>query len=126
MPSSHELLTQRLSSVTASKLVGGMQQVTHEVMTKGAIVITRHEVPTMVMLSVERYLALEQAAEPDLQGLTRQFDDMLARMQAPDAVRGMAQAFEMSPAQLGRAAARAAVPAAGAASKRPAKPTKAR
>ena len=126
MPRAQDLLTQRLSSVTASKLVGGMQQVTHEVMTKGAIVITRHEVPTMVMLSVERYLALERAAEPDLQGLTRQFDDMLARMQTPDAVRGMAQAFEMTPAKLGRAAALAAAPAVGAASKRPAKATKAR
>ncbi len=108
MPSPQERLTQRLSSVTASKLVGGMQQVTHEVMTKGAILITRHEVPTMVMLSVERYLALERAAEPDLGSLTRQFDDMLARMQTADSVRGMAQAFAMTPAQLGRAAAAAA------------------
>lgn len=124
MPSPQDLLTRRLSSVTASKLVGGMQQVTHEVMTKGAIVITRHEVPTMVMLSVERYLALERAAEPDLQGLTQQFDDLLARMQTPDAVRGMAQAFEMTPAQLGRAAARAVAPAAGGASNRSAKPAK--
>lgn len=127
MPSPQERLTQRLSSVTASKLVGGMQQVTHEVMTKGAILITRHEVPTMVMLSVERYLALERAAEPDLGSLTRQFDDMLARMQTADAVRGMAQAFAMTPAQLGRAAARAAAAAAdGAATKAPkaAKPVK--
>jgi PHD/YefM family antitoxin component YafN of YafNO toxin-antitoxin module len=103
-----ERLTQEMTSVSATKLVAGMQKVTHAVMAEGAVVVTRHDEPTMVLMSVDRYLKLKQAAEPDLRILTRQFDDMFSRMQEPGAADAMADAFAMSPAELGEAAVRAA------------------
>lgn len=104
-------LTRDFSSVSATALANGMQKVSNDVMAKGTIVITRHDKPAMVLLSVERYLKLEQAAEPHLDALTRQFDDMLARMQGPQAAQAMDDAFAMSPQDLGKAAVRAARPA---------------
>jgi len=102
-----ERLSRELSSVSASRLVGGIQQVTHTVMSEGAVVITRHERPTMVLLSVKRYLELERAATPDLDALTRQFDAMYARMQGEQVARDYEDAFAMTPDQLGNAALQA-------------------
>jgi PHD/YefM family antitoxin component YafN of YafNO toxin-antitoxin module len=103
-----ERLSRELPRVSATRLVAGMQKVTSAVMSHGAVVVTRHDEPTMVLMSIDRYLKLERAAEPDLEGLTRQFDDMFARMQAPPAAEAMADAFAMTPAELGEAAVRAA------------------
>lgn len=103
-------LTRSMPSVSATHLVAGMQKVTSTVMAQGAVVITRHDEPAMVLMSVDRYLKLEQAAEPNLDALTRQFDDMFAAMQGDRAAAAMADAFAMTPQQLGRAAVRAARP----------------
>lgn len=99
---------ERLTSFSATNLVAGMQKVTSAVMAQGAVVITRHDEPTMVLMSVDHYLKLEQAAEPNLDVLTERFDDMFARMQGAEAAQGMADAFAMSPQELGEAAVRAA------------------
>ena len=107
-PESLERLARTLPSVSATSLVAGMQKVTRTVMTEGAIVITRHDEPTMVLMSVDRYLKLEQAAAPNLDVLTKQFDDMFARMQGADSAQGMADAFAVGPEELGDAAVRAA------------------
>lgn len=107
-------LTRSMPSVSATHLVAGMQKVTSTVMAQGAVVITRHDEPAMVLMSVDRYLKLEQAAEPNLDALTRQFDDMYAAMQGERAAAAMADAFAMTPLQLGRAAVRAARPAKAA------------
>ena len=106
-PESLQRLARTLPSVSATSLVAGMQKVTRTVMTEGAIVITRHDEPTMVLMSVDRYLKLEQAAAPNLEALTQQFDDMFARMQGSDAATDMADAFAMGPKGLGDAAVRA-------------------
>ncbi len=106
-PDSLERLARTLPSISATSLVTGMQKVTRTVMAEGAIVITRHDEPTMVLMSVDRYLKLEQAAAPNLDALTRQFDDMFARMQGPDSAQAMADAFAMGPEALGEAAVRA-------------------
>ena len=106
-PEALDCLGHTLPSVSATALVGGMQKVTRTVMTEGAIVITRHDGPTMVLMSMDRYLKLEQAAAPNLDALTQQFDDMFARMQGSDAATDMADAFAMGPKALGDAAVRA-------------------
>ncbi|MEQ1596235.1 MAG: prevent-host-death family protein [Casimicrobium sp.] len=98
----------QLPKVTASALVTGMQQVTKTVLTQGAVVITKHDQPAMVLLSVERYRELEQASAPDLDALTKDFDAMYARMQASGAKKRMANAFAASPKAMGAAAAAAA------------------
>lgn len=107
-PATSRQRMQALPSVSATQLVSGMNKVTSTVMAHGAVVVTRHEQPSMVLLSVERYLALQQAAEPDLDQLTRRFDDMYQRMQAPGAAGRMADAFAMAPDQLADAALAAA------------------
>ncbi len=98
----------RLPSISASRLVAGMQKASRDVLTHGAIVVTKHDEPSMVLMSVERYLALEQAAEPDLDALTRSFDALYEHLQTPAAAQGLADAFAMSPQALGEAAVRAA------------------
>jgi PHD/YefM family antitoxin component YafN of YafNO toxin-antitoxin module len=107
-PEALDRFTRGLPAVSATKLVAGMQKVTSAVMTHGAVVVTRHDEPAMVLMSIDRYLALEQAAEPDLDALTKQFDDMFARMQGDEAAEAMKSAFAMSSAELGKAAVRAA------------------
>lgn len=107
-PEALDRFTRGLPAVSATKLVAGMQKVTSAVMTHGAVVVTRHDEPAMVLMSIDRYLALEQAAEPDLDALTQQFDDMFASMQGDDAAAAMEDAFAMTPAELGKAAVRAA------------------
>jgi len=103
-PAGIERLKRDLPSFSATKLASGMQKVTNTVMARGAVVITRHEQPSMVLMSVERYLKLEQASEPDLEALAHRFDDMFARMQGESAAQAMADAFAMDPAELGEAA----------------------
>lgn len=103
-----ERLSRDLPSVSATHLVAGMPRVTSTVMAEGAVLITRHDQPTMVLLSVDRYLKLAKAAEPNLDALTKRFDDMYARMQGQAQPQAMADAFAMEPAALGDAAVRAA------------------
>ena len=103
-PAGIERLTRDLPSFSATKLASGMQLVTSTVMARGAVVITRHEQPSMVLMSVERYLTLEEASAPNLDALTHRFDDMLARMQGEAAAQAMRDAFAMDPAELGDAA----------------------
>lgn len=110
-PDALQRLTRDFVSFSATNLVAGMQKVTSTVMAKGAVVITRHDEPAMILMSVDRYLKLEQAAEPNLDALTRQFDDMLARMQGAQAAQRMADAFAMTPQELGKAAVAALTPA---------------
>lgn len=107
-PTGIERLARDLPSFSATKLASGMQAVTHTVMARGAVVITRHERPAMVLMSVERYLQLEQASEPDLDALTHRFDDMFARMQGETAAQAMGDAFASDPSALGDAAVAAA------------------
>lgn len=103
-----ERLSRDLPKVSATHLVAGMPKVTSTVMAEGAVLITRHDQPTMVLMSVDRYLKLEKAAAPDLAALTLRFDDMFARMQGETQAQAMADAFAMGPEALGAAAVRAA------------------
>jgi prevent-host-death family protein len=74
----------------------------------GAVAITKHDKPKAVLLSFAEFESLVKPRAPGLDDLGAQFDNLLARMQTPKAKRGMAAAFEASPAELGRAAAKAA------------------
>lgn len=98
-----------LPSVSATQLVAGIQKVGRAVAAHGAVIITKHDQPAFVLMSVERYRELQRAAEPDLGALGGEFDAMLARMQGQGDA--MADALAMSPEALGAAAAKAARPA---------------
>jgi prevent-host-death family protein len=72
------------------------------------VVITKHDAPRAVLISVERFNALRQAPQLKLDALTAEFDDLLAGMQTSTARNAMERSFNASPGQLGKAAIRAA------------------
>ena len=73
-----------------------------------AVVITKHDSPKAVLISVENFNALSGAAETKLDTLSQEFDALLARMQTSKARRGMKAAFAASGKRLGKAAVAAA------------------
>jgi len=93
-----------LSSVTASEAKAGFARVLEIAAEGGAVVVTKHDAPKAVVISVETFNALAAAAETNLDTLDREFDALLARMQTPKARRGMKTAFDASGQQLGQAA----------------------
>ena len=74
----------------------------------GAVAITKHNTPKAVLLSYAEFEALTKASTPALDDLSDQFDQLLERMQTPQAKSAMASAFDAAPEQIGRAAVKAA------------------
>ena len=93
------------SATDAKKEFGRLLEI---VMQGGVVVITRHQAPKAVLLSVDEFNALAQATESKLDTLSGEFDALLARMQTPKARTGMKAAFDASPKRLGLAAVAAA------------------
>ena len=94
-----------MSATVAKKEFG---RVLDTVIRGGVVVIERHASPKAVMLSIEDYETLAADASRELDTLSEEFDALLARMQTPQARKGMRSAFDASPAELGQAAAKAA------------------
>ena len=91
-------------SITATVAKNEFGRVLDTVMQGGVIVITKHDAPKAVLMSIDEFNTLSRVGETKLDTLSRQFDAMLDRMQTPKARRGMKAAFDASPAQLGKAA----------------------
>ena len=72
------------------------------------VLITKHETPKAVLLSMDEYGALSRATQTRLDALNSEFDALLERMQTPQARAGMKAAFAASPKELGKAAVAAA------------------
>ena len=70
--------------------------------------ITKHDAPKAVLISLESFNALSRATETRLDTLSREFDALLAKMQTPKVRLGMKTAFAASGKQLGKAAVAAA------------------
>jgi antitoxin Phd len=96
------------SSVTATDAKKQFGRVLEMVLRGGAVVITKHDAPKAILLSVDEFNALTRTTENKLDSLTADFDAMLVRMQTPRARSGMQAAFGASPRALGRAAVTAA------------------
>jgi antitoxin Phd len=96
------------SSVTATDAKKQFGRVLEMVLRGGAVVITKHDAPKAILLSVDEFNALTRTTESTLDSLSADFDAMLARMQTPRARSGMRAAFGASPKALGRAAVTAA------------------
>jgi len=92
-------------SFTRTALAGEIQRVSKAVQAQGEVLITSHNKPEMVLMTVERYIELQQASRPSLDSLSREFDQLVARMQAGT---GAADAFAMDGAELGQIALQAA------------------
>lgn len=72
------------------------------------VLITKHDAPKAVLISVEEFEALSRASERKIDSLTAEFDALFSRMQGPAARKAIDAAFRASPAKLGKAAVAAA------------------
>ena len=93
-------------TVTASEAKNQFGQVLESALHEGAVVITKHDAPKAILLSIEEFEAI--ASRGRLDTLAREFDAKYVRMQQPGFDRALRNAFGASPKQLGAAAVKAA------------------
>lgn len=97
-----------ISTVAATKVKNEFGAILEQTMHSGAVAITRHDMPKAVLLSFAEFESLVKERSRSLDDLSAEFDGLLAHMQTPQARKGVAAAFNASPAELGRAAVKAA------------------
>jgi len=73
-----------------------------------AVAILRHKMPDAVLISARDYVEFVKLRRERLSFLTQRYDDMVARMQTPEATDGVDALFSASSEELGRAAVAAA------------------
>jgi prevent-host-death family protein len=83
-------------------------EVLDNVLRSGMVIVTRHDTPKAVLLSIDEYGALARGARSGVDTLNGEFDAMLRRMQTPKARAGMKAALNVSPMRIGKAAVRSA------------------
>jgi antitoxin Phd len=74
----------------------------------GGVIITKHDAPKAILISVDEFDKLTHVAERSLDTLSGEFDALFARMQSPKSRAAMKAAFAASPEELGAAAVTAA------------------
>jgi antitoxin Phd len=70
----------------------------------GSVIITKHDTPKAVLLSMAEFETLGGARPPDLNALRDEFDSLLARLQTPKNRKALKSAFDAAPKELGRLA----------------------
>jgi prevent-host-death family protein len=70
----------------------------------GAVAITREDTPKAIVLSYDEFEKLVRGRSNALERLDKNLDSMMAKMQTPKARKAAEKAFNMTPAELGRAA----------------------
>ena len=95
-------------TVTATEAKNEFGRLLDTVMHGEAVVITKHDAPRAVLLSMEAFTALSQSGERQLDRLREEFDELLAGQQTAKAKAALRAAFGASSKQLGRAALAAA------------------
>jgi prevent-host-death family protein len=95
-------------SITATVAKNEFGRVLEKVLHGGFMVITKHDDPKAVLISVDEFNEISNAPGLKLDTLSGEFDALLASMQRPEARAGMKGAFGASPKQLGQAAVAAA------------------
>src|SRR5437868_754658 len=68
---------------TASQAKNEFARALDGAMTHGAVVITKHDSPKAVLLSVEEFKELTRDREQRMNALRAEYDEMYARMQQP-------------------------------------------
>lgn len=95
-------------AVAATRLKNEFGTVLEQAVRSGAVAITRHDTPKAVLISYDEFQALVKDRTPSLTDLSAEYDVLLSRMQTPKSRTGMQAAFNATPAELGRAAVKAA------------------
>ena len=104
MPTTHK----DRASVTATEAKNKFGHLLEKAMQGGVVVITKHDAPKAVLISMDEYTALSNAPESAINTLSAEFDSLLMRMQGPGVRNSMQAAFHASTKQLGKAAVVAA------------------
>ncbi len=97
-----------ISTVAATKVKNEFGSILEKTMHSGAVAITRHDTPKAVLLSFAEFESLVKERSRSLDDLNSEFDGLLARMQTPQARKGVEAAFNASPVELGHAAVKTA------------------
>ncbi len=104
--SSGELV--EVPAVTATAAKNGFGAVLEQAESYGAVAIMKHDKAKAVILSINEYEALLARVPDPLAALAGDFDELVARMRTPAARAAADALFAASPAELGRAARKAA------------------
>jgi prevent-host-death family protein len=88
--------------ITATKAKNQMGQMLKTVMQGRVVLITMRETPEAAVIPMAEYEKLTGAAEARLNTMSRAFDELLTRMQTPEARAGMRTAFDASPEELAK------------------------
>src|SRR5258708_7351147 len=91
-------------TVTASDAKRKFGRILETAIRGGTVVITKHDAPKAVLISMDQFDTLSQHGVRTIDRLTREFDAMYERMQTPKARAAMRRAFDASPEQLRKAA----------------------
>jgi len=91
-------------TVTATEAKNGFGPLLERAIQGSSIVITKHDRPKAVLISVAEFEALVNRREPSLAVLATEFDNMLARMQSISNRRGLEAAFNAAPEEIGKLA----------------------
>ena len=97
-----------IEPVTATKFKNEFGPVLERAIRLGAVAITRHDVTRAVLIAIDEFESLVAERSNRLDALSGEFDGLLAKMQTPPAKKGIADAFNASPAAMARAAVKAA------------------
>jgi antitoxin Phd len=92
------------ASYTATEAKHEFGRVLEQAIHGTTVVITKHDSPRAVLISMDHFQALQDAPHLKLNTLSDEFDALLERMQTPASRRGMSSAFAASPKRLGKAA----------------------
>jgi len=95
-------------AISATDAKNEFGRILEKVIQGGKVVITKHDSPKAVLISMSEFNTLSNAHKAELESLSKEFDGLLARMQTPAARAGMHAAFHASPKALGKAAVAAA------------------
>ena len=96
----------RYAVVAASEAKNQFGQVLESALRDGGVVITKHDMPKAILLSIEELEAI--ASRGRLDTLSREFDAKYVAMQQPGFAKAIESAFSAAPKKLGAAAGKAA------------------
>ena len=91
-------------TISATEAKNEFGRLLETVIQGGRVVITKHDSPKAVLISLGEFNALSNAHRAELETLSGEFDGFLAKMQTPAARAGMNAAFHATPKELGKAA----------------------
>src|SRR5215204_6224170 len=87
-------------TVTATEAKTRFGPLLEAVIRGGSVVITKHDAPKAVLVSIAEFEALGGSRQPDLNALSAEFDSLVARLQTPRSRKALKSAFEATPREL--------------------------